>query len=340
MSITKIFQLRVRNLTVKAMPTISVIIPAFNAQATIKETIASVQAQTFSDFEIILIDDGSTDDTLRIVQQISDPRLRIFSYSNSGPSVARNNGISQATGNYIAFLDADDLWTPDKLERQLQALKIHPEAGVAYSWIYFLDEIGNNSYADTSTSYEGNVYANLLVRNFLHNGSNPLIRKQAIDIVGLFDPTLNHGEDWEFYIRLASIYPFVLIPEPQVIYRQSIGTATSKIELIEEKMLTVIDCVFTAAPSNLHHLKRHSIAWTYKYLVQQYLKYEKDNFDCLKSATQNILKAIWLQPRILLEEYTQGLIRCTVKRWFLFLKSTSLSSASKSFMQLKRRVVE
>src|SRR6476646_2026610 len=122
--------LEILTLAKTAMATISIIIPAFNAQATIEETIASVQNQTFSDFEIIVIDDGSTDDTLRIVQQISDPHLRIFSYSNGGTSVARNNGISQATGDYIAFLDADDLWTPDKLERQLQALKTHSEAGV------------------------------------------------------------------------------------------------------------------------------------------------------------------------------------------------------------------
>jgi glycosyltransferase involved in cell wall biosynthesis len=308
------------------MPTISVIIPAFNAQATIKETIASVQAQTFSDFEIIVIDDGSTDNTLKILQQITDSRLRIFSYSNGGTAVARNRGISQATGDYIAFLDADDLWTPNKLERQLQALKTHPEAGVAYSWTYFLDEIGNKSYADTSTSYEGYVYAYLIVTNFLHNGSNPLILKQAIDTVGLFDQALHPCEDWDFYIRLASIYPFVLIPEPQVVYRQARGTATSKIELIEKKMLNVIDRAFRAAPSNLQHLKRHSIAGVYKYLIQQYLKYEKGNYDYLKFATENLLKAISIQPTILLEEYTQGLVRHIAKQWFLFCKSVFLFS--------------
>ncbi len=120
------------------MPKISIITPAYNAERTILETIESVQNQTFSNFELIVINDGSKDRTLDLLQTIKDERLKIFSYENGGVAIARNRGLSHATGDFIAFIDADDLWTPDKLELQLAALQKHPEAGVAYSWTYFM----------------------------------------------------------------------------------------------------------------------------------------------------------------------------------------------------------
>jgi glycosyltransferase involved in cell wall biosynthesis len=121
-------------------PTISVVIPTYNATATVLETIASVQAQTHRDLEILVINDGSTDDLLAcLAPTITDSRVQIHSYPNGGLPVARNRGIERATGEYIAFIDADDLWTPDKLERQLQALEANSRAGLAYSWTYFME---------------------------------------------------------------------------------------------------------------------------------------------------------------------------------------------------------
>ena len=116
------------------VPTVSVVIPAYNPERTILETVESVLHQTFSDFELIVINDGSTDRTLDLLQTVQDSRLKIFSYSNGGLALARNRGISHAQGAYISFIDADDLWTIDKLELQLEALKQHPDMGVAYSW--------------------------------------------------------------------------------------------------------------------------------------------------------------------------------------------------------------
>ena len=298
------------------MPTISVIIPAYNAEHTIQETVQSVSKQTFSDSEIIVIDDGSSDRTLDVVREIADPRLKCFSYANGGSAVARNRGISHATGEFIAFLDADDMWTPDKLELQLEALQRHPEAGVAYSWTYFLYKNEHQSYADTSSCYEGDVYAQLLIRNFLHNGSNPLIRKEAIDTIGLFHTDIISCEDWDFYIRLASIYPFALVRKPQVIYRQSSGTKSSKIDIVEESMQAVIHRAFKAAPPEYKHLKSQSLAWSYKYLAQLYLRNQSD-LERLKLATGNIFKAVYVQPSVLLEGYTQGLIRHLIKQWIL-----------------------
>jgi glycosyltransferase involved in cell wall biosynthesis len=298
-------------------PLISIVIPAYNAERTILETIASVQEQTFSDFEIILINDGSTDRTLELLQTVQDDRLKIFSYENGGLPIARNRGISHSAGEFIAFIDADDLWTPDKLELQLAALQQHPEAGVAYSWTYFKFDKEEYSYADNSTFFEGNVYADLLIRNFLHNGSNPLIRKEAIESVGLFDPTLKSCEDWDYYLRLAAIWSFVLVPKPQIIYRQSSSSMTSKIDVMEKYLLIVINRAFLTAPLELQSLKKKSLSWVYKYAAQQYLKYKSEDLLSLKMAAKKLLIAVTIQPSIFLEDYTQGLIRRLIKRWIL-----------------------
>ncbi len=299
------------------MPTISIIIPVYNGKTTILETIASVQQQTFSDIEIIVINDGSTDSTLELLKSIQDERLKIFSYENGGLPVARNRGISHATGEFIAFLDADDMWTPDKLELQLAALQQHPEAGVAYSWTYFKYDEEEYSYADESSFFEGDVYADLLVRNFLHNGSNPLIRRQAIESVGFFDPTLKSCEDWEFYLRLAVNWDFVLVRKAQIIYRQSSSSMTSKVEVMEKSLIIVIERAFQSAPVNLQSLKKQSFSWVYKYAAQQYLKYGRHNISDLNLATSKLVRAILIQPKILLEKYTQGLIRQIVKSWLI-----------------------
>lgn len=178
------------------MPTISVVIPAYNAKYTILKTIESVQKQTFSDVEIIVINDGSTDGTLEIIKSITDQRLKIFSYENGGLPVARNRGIYHETGEFISFIDADDLWTQDKLEKQLALLQQHPEAGVAYSWTsYFIDGQEEAIFPYAPVFFAGDVYDKLLVSNFIANGSNVLVRSQAIKSVGEFEPTLKSCED-------------------------------------------------------------------------------------------------------------------------------------------------
>ncbi|MCJ8279468.1 MAG: glycosyltransferase family 2 protein, partial [Rivularia sp. ALOHA_DT_140] len=138
------------------MATISVIIPTYNSQDTILETIESVQNQTFSDFEIVVINDGSTDLTLEILNAIKDERIQIYSYENGGVSLARNRGISHAKGEYIAFMDADDLWTADKLELQLIALQNNSQAALAYSWTYIMSEDGKQAHKCAPVIIEGN----------------------------------------------------------------------------------------------------------------------------------------------------------------------------------------
>lgn len=298
------------------MPLVSVIIPAYNAEKTILETIQSIQVQTLSDLEIIVINDGSTDETVALVEAIADPRIRIISYENGGLPTARNRGIRNATGEFLSFIDADDLWTPDKLELQVEALRQNSEAGVAYSWTAFIDEKSQFLYAWEPLFYAGNIYPDLLIRNFISNGSNILVRRSTVERVGEFDPTLKSVEDWEYYLRLAAISPFVLVPHYQILYRRSTQAMTSNVEVMEQANLTVIERAFQVAPPELQHLKSQSLANAYRYLAKQHFfngMNQKKISDLthrtsLKKANKKFLKAIQLDPKILFHRETQRLL--------------------------------
>lgn len=249
------------------MPTISVIIPVFNGEETIQKTIESVLQQTFSDFEIIVINDGSQDATLEVLSTIKDSRLKVFSYPNAGQGASRNRGMNHASGEYIAFLDADDLWTPDKLETQLQALKLHSDATVAYSWTDSIDELGHFHSKGPRPQFEGDVFQSLLLTNFLVNGSNPLIRHQALIEVGGFDEKLPPAEDWEMWLRLANRYHFVVVKSPQVLYRQSLQSASSNVLKMEDSSLKLLKNALAYRPSLPHRFNQAVLGNLYKYLT-------------------------------------------------------------------------
>lgn len=288
------------------MPLVSVIIPAYNAEKTILETIESLQEQTLSDFEIIVINDGSTDRTIELLSALSDPRLKVFSYENGGLPTARNRGISHATGEFISFIDADDLWTSDKLQAQIEALQVHPEAGVAYSWTAFINESSQFLYAWEPIYFEGDIYPEILLQNFISSGSNILVRKQFIEQAGLFDPSLKSAEDWDYYIRLAALCPFVVVPKYQILYRRSSQSMTSKVDVMEKYILQVIERAFQQAPVNLKPLKKQSLARTYKYLSQLCMAHISDQKG-IKQASQKFIQAVQLYPQLLLEKSSQRL---------------------------------
>jgi glycosyltransferase involved in cell wall biosynthesis len=254
------------------MPKISVIIPVYNGAKTIRQTINSVLNQTLQDFEILVINDGSTDSTLEILADLIDSRIQVFSYANSGAPVSRNRGFSLASSEYIAFLDADDLWTPDKLQSQYQALKSNPEAAVAYSWTDHINESGELLQSGRHLTVNGDVYPELLIQNFLENGSNPLIRREAFAEVGGFDQSLLGGQDRDLYIRLATRYHFVLVPVVQVFYRMSTNSISSQVIRQEKQCVAVIEKAFLQAPPSLQHLKKQSLARIYKYLMYRALQ--------------------------------------------------------------------
>ena len=266
------------------MPLISVIVPVYNGEKTIRETIESVFNQSFSDFEIIVINDGSQDSTLDVLASIQDPRLKVFSYPNSGVSASRNRGFSHTVGEFIAFLDADDLWTPNKLEAQLAALQDNPNAAVAYSWTDFIDETSQFLRPGPHFTISGDVYAELLRGNFLANGSNPLIRRQALIEVGSFDESLPPSEDWDIYLRLAAHYHFIAVPFSQILYRVSTNSQSSNVFKQEAASLKFIERAYAQAPESLQHLKKECFGFLYQYLIYKALEGSPGRHKGLKAA--------------------------------------------------------
>ena len=256
------------------MPKVSVIIPTYNSSATIGETLESVFRQTYKDFEIILINDGSTDSLMEVLDPIQDNRLKIFNYENSGLSVARNRGINQASGDYLIFLDADDLWTSDKLETHVNALdqakEINPRVGVVYSWSYYLDDETQSCFTNQPKPYEGDVLAKILESNFITNGSNPMIIRKAIDSVGYFNPEFQGAADWEYWIRLAQHWDYLLVPQRQIFYRQSRQSMSSNIEHMEEDQLRLLQSTFPTLPDHLQPIQATTRSHIYLYSAQLY----------------------------------------------------------------------
>ena len=249
------------------MPQISVIMPAYNAEKTIRQSIESVLNQTFHDFELMVVNDGSTDSTLEIASSIRDERIKVLSYANGGPSAARNRGIAHARGEFIAFMDADDLWKANKLEAQLNALQANPKAGLAYCWTDWIDPLGQPLNKGVYDSVEGDVFARLLLNNFIANGSNPMVRKSAFDKVGLFAEELDWGEDWEMWLRLAEHYHFVAVRQPLVLHRRSNASHSANLVELEATSLQLIDRVYQRAPDSLQCLKTETLARLYKNLT-------------------------------------------------------------------------
>lgn len=299
---------------------VSVIIPVYNGEKTIIETINSVIEQTYSNLELIIINDGSTDRTLELINEVKDSRLQVFSYPNGGLSMARNRGITHATGEYISFIDADDLWTSDKLELQIKAFKKSPKAGVAYSWTICVDNGGEHFHRGVKASFEGNVYKHLLVSNFIASGSNVLIRTEAVKSVGEFDITLKSCEDWDYWLRLAPNWNFVVVPKPQIIYRLSLSAMSTKVDIMEKYLLLVLERAFKSAPLELQYLKNKGISNIYQYTSKLYLN-QINTENAVYKASIRLWKCIRLNPLNLLQKNTQVLVIKLLLIWLLTPKN-------------------
>jgi glycosyltransferase involved in cell wall biosynthesis len=230
-------------------PKVSVIIPAFNCARYIADAIDSVLAQTYQDFEIIVVDDESTDGTGEVVRQYGD-RVRCIRQKNRGPSGAKNTGIQAARGEYISTLDGDDLWMPDRLEKLTPLLDQQPELGFAYGDCYRIDETPDRIQPRTAFQIHGGarrgwVLERLVMVNFVPSQS-VIIRRRALDAVGLFDESYRIGEDWDLWLRLAARYPVDFIPDVVAMRRQHMQNITNNSDVT----------MMSNAVSILSHLKQ------------------------------------------------------------------------------------
>lgn len=203
-------------------PLVSAIVPTYNASKTIKYVLDSIINQTHKNIEIIVVDDGSSDGTPELVTQY--PHVKLITQKNQGASVARNRGVAEATGEYIAFLDSDDLWHPQKIELQLQIAKEFPNFGIIGTDINKIKKIPSNKYKPSFEErftilpqlQEINFYQYMVRTQVLP--SAVLIRKVVFEAVGGFDPKWISGQDRELWLRISYNYPTYKIPIPLVQY--------------------------------------------------------------------------------------------------------------------------
>ena len=204
--------------SVKNNKLISVIIPAYNAQQYIRQTIESVLSQSYKNIEIIVINDGSTDETPKIIECFGD-RIRVIHQKNMGLSGARNNGIRAALGEFVAFVDADDLWAPDKIGKQVALFNKNPELGFAYTdYSIFGPGAGKEFHKISPKLYKGYVLKELFCYPFIIV-SSVMVKKACLEEVGLFDTDNPSTQDYDLWMRLAERYTADFVDEPLVRYR-------------------------------------------------------------------------------------------------------------------------
>jgi glycosyltransferase involved in cell wall biosynthesis len=203
----------------KNKPTVSIIVPTYNRGQLIARSVKSVLNQTYRDFELIIVDDASTDNTEEVVSSFNDKRIRYIRHEeNRGEAAARNTGIKAARCNYIAYQDSDDEWFPEKLAKQMELLKdASPEVGVIYTG-FWKTENHRKTYIPFSwvNQKNGDIHKELLKGNFI-GSPVVLIKKDCFNRVGLFDERLCNLVDWEMWLRISKQYHFRCVDEPLVI---------------------------------------------------------------------------------------------------------------------------
>jgi glycosyltransferase involved in cell wall biosynthesis len=201
----------------RQMPRVSIIIPTHNRKAFVLEAVGSVLAQTYEDFELIVVDDGSADGTGEALKRYEES-LHYLYQANQGVSAARNNGLSLAQGEFIAFLDSDDLWLPKKLAIQIAFMDQHPEAQICYTDELWVRRGVRTNPKKRHAKYSGEIYPHCLPLCII-SPSSALMQRALFAQVGTFDPGLPVCEDYDLWLRVAARFPVFFIPQRLIIKR-------------------------------------------------------------------------------------------------------------------------
>lgn len=296
------------------MPHVSVVIPAFNAAGYIADTLASVQSQTFQDLEIIVVDDGSTDDTAAVVENFGGA-VHLVRQLNSGPGAARNKGIRQAEGTLVAFLDADDIWNDSKLEKQCERFAQRAELGMVFTEHLQVDAAGqllsNRLVGKRTWLMKGDLVRNILLYSNV-NCSTVMVRRAVFDNVGTFDETLPMAEDDNMWIRIAARYPVELIDEPLALYRMhDANTISDRLKLydcVEKSMESLLQ----RDPLVAQHLREAvSQKRSYLHFGRGYHHFERRDYD---AARREFVKGTQLH-RGYWRNHLYGWICCLPASW-------------------------
>jgi glycosyltransferase involved in cell wall biosynthesis len=247
-------------------PLVSVLVPAFNAARHLGTAIESVLTQTYPALEVVVVDDGSRDDTAQVAQRMAqrDRRVRVLRQTNKGVASARNAAIAASTGEYVAPLDADDVWYPTKVERQVARLEIEGrDTGLAYTWWDGIDERGARQFRSHPWRVEGQIADALVALNVIGHASVPLFRRASLEEVGGYDTTFQaagaHGvEDWDLSLRVAERSQVAVVPEYLAAYRQSSNSMGRHAERMQRSHALLLQRLRTRRPDVSETLLRWS----------------------------------------------------------------------------------
>lgn len=261
----------------------SIVVPAYNVASTLPETLEALLAQTYEAFEIIVVDDGSTDDTHAIATRYeSDPRLRIVRQTNRGLAGARNTGIDAATGDIIGFCDSDDIWVPEKLALHVRHLEENPDVGVSYSGSELIDDDGVPLGLSQTPKLRGVSPADIFKRNPIGNGSAAVIRRAVFDEIAFrpeqeterdwyFDETFRQSEDIECWLRIAlsTSWGFEGVSGDLTRYRISAGGLSAATDRQLASWERMVEKLRPIAPAFFEAHEAEARAYQYRYLCRR-----------------------------------------------------------------------
>lgn len=285
------------------MPRVSVLIPSFNHCRYIEVCIDSVLAQTFSDIEIVVVDDGSTDGSIDILRGYGD-QIILIEQANRGTQAARNTAITASSGELLALLDSDDVWLPNKLERQIAELDRHPTAGLVYSFAYRVDEQGERISGGPCIGEALRTDRPILSQMILDDpvpALTAVFRRSCLDALGGFDESLFGSADWDLWLRIAADWDVISVPEPLALYREH-DLNTTKV-LFNNKKMYLERCALVARtieryPDKLSEADHH-LAWSRTYLLGAEIEIHSGNVD---KAGELLASAITHDPEIVHDE--------------------------------------
>ena len=316
---------------------VSVIIPAFNVAADIRQTLNSVLAQTYQAIEVIVVDDGSSDATAAIVEEFvtRDARIQLIRQTNAGVGAARNAAIRKARGKYVATLDADDLWFPEKLEKQVACIEqCGNETGLVYCWSQLISEDGELVDMSQFNTLEGRLRHAMVLQNLLGNASVPLFRAAALEKVGLYLTRAEQKgaqgcEDWDLYLRIAEIFSIRVVPEYLVAYRQNSSGMSRNAEGMTASYAVIMSRVRQRNDDLPAAAFRWSGGYFYLYLANKCYDW-RDYPGCLRY----LKEAVSANPVLLLKA---GIYKIFVKSVFNPLTRSTSKGSERAILHSKKR---
>ncbi len=283
-----------------SVPSVSIIMPVYNAETTLKASIESVRRQSHADWQLILVNDGSTDRSHKIAlsSAAADHRIQLYHQKNGGPSRARNLGIEHAASPFVAFLDADDRWAPDRLRQMLEKFKLAPEVGVLFSRTQFIDAAtGQNG---TITRYRDQLNpTDLLAENPVCSTSNIICRRSVLDRVGYFREGLDYAEDQDWLLRVAldAHYKICGTNAVSFFYASAPDSQSSDLEAMHAGWLKMTDHAAQFHAETIGRLKPYAYAQFLRHLARRALRMRRGQM-----ALSYLSQALSSHPSLILKQ--------------------------------------